>query len=275
MSRRRRLHVSTHGLRLARKLFRSGLVPYRYLYNLNKLAATPDDPIPLGAHFVLKDQRAYPADGWPCLYALPESGYTITPCTMQVILQEVSALQPSSLVEFGCGRSTICLAEWLHTRASSGAHLYSIEQDREYIDLTQQALQRLGLDQHVTFLHAPLTTFTYQHKTFNCYDLSSDLLDRIAQRPIDCVLIDGPSGGGVNRFGTLVQMLPLLRSGAVFLMDDALRTFELEVAHHWRRISGVYIDGVYLTDRGLLRGHVTLQAPLELPTMSRVPLAPT
>ncbi|XWX05662.1 class I SAM-dependent methyltransferase (plasmid) [Aggregatilineales bacterium SYSU G02658] len=273
MSRHRRLRVSTHGLRLARKLFRSGLVPYRYLYNLNKLAATLDDPIPLGAHFVLKDQRTYPADEWPCLHALPESGYTITPRTMQVILQEVSALQPSSLVEFGCGRSTICLAEWLRAQAAAGAHLYSIEQDREYVDLTQQALQRLGLDQHVTLLHAPLAAFTYQHKMFNCYHLSSELLERIAQRPIDFLLIDGPSGGGFNRFGTLVQMLPLLRSGAVFLMDDALRSSELEVARHWRRISGVHIDGVYLTDRGLLRGRVMMHAPFEPPTMSRVPPA--
>lgn len=264
MSRRRRLRLSTCGLRLARWWWRSRPAPYDYIYRLNQLASTPDDPVPLAAHFALRDTTTYSAVKWPYLHALPESGYTITPRTIQVLLQELNKLTPRTLLEFGCGRSTICVAEWLRTHAPTDGHLFSIEQDRDYIDLAQQALQRFGLADRVTLLHAPLATFTYDERVFECYHLSEDLLARMDRRPIDVVVIDGPSGRGFNRFGTLVQIMPLLRQGTSFFLDDALRTFELEVVKHWRRIAGVRVDGIYLTDRGLIRGTIT-QSVASLP----------
>ena len=48
-----------------------------------------------------------------------------------------------------------------------------------------------------------------------------------------------------------------LRRGAIVLLDDALRDGELSTAALWSELGWLRVDGVILTEKGLLRARVT------------------
>ena len=69
------------------------------------------------------------------------------------------------------------------------------------------------------------------------------------------VVIDGPATE-TDRFGTLPLIRPYVKANALFYLDDALRDGELDVARRWARLPYVEVNGIYLTEKGLLQGNV-------------------
>jgi hypothetical protein len=70
------------------------------------------------------------------------------------------------------------------------------------------------------------------------------------------VFIDGPSGGGTVRLGTLPLVLHHLDPRCTFFLDDAFREDEIEVASHWQAFPQVDLTAVHVVGHGLLEGRI-------------------
>lgn len=177
--------------------------------------------------------------------------------TLNFLEQEIIRLRPETIFEFGTGLSTLCFARYLFEfwGESDKPRVFSVEQNKWQVEKSHEQLAAHGLENLVRILYAPLKTQTIEGLEIECYDLPDARLAEFlgGARP-DMVLVDGPSGDGLVRFGTL----PLLRAYAApqaeFYLDDAFRPEELEVAAHWNTLPYLSVRGLRKVGKGLLTG---------------------
>ena len=182
--------------------------------------------------------------------------------TLNLLIHLVRKNQPQAILEFGAGVSTICFAylmKELHPD-SKIPRVFSIEQDQDYLDSVDQRLKGLGLENMVRFYRAPIAQQVIESVTAVYYQLTAQVLDEllIDVNP-DFILVDGPSGKKMARFGTLPLVKKHVACGAHFFMDDSLRNEELNVARRWKNLSYLTLDGVYMLGKGLLTGQINNQ----------------
>ncbi len=158
--------------------------------------------------------------------------------------------RPARMVEFGTGTSTLLLAHLARQSQVAGAGLVTFEQDEERALAMGEQLERLGLDDVVDIVVAPLTDTEIDGVRVTCYD--PDAVDAaLAGFPVEFIFIDGPSQlAGGSRFPTLLLAAPHVRDEAVFVMDDGWRDAELTVAERWQARSGVEVDGIVPVGKG-------------------------
>lgn len=109
-------------------------------------------------------------------------------------------------------------------------------------------------------VYAPVVPTRVAGVDTSCYDLPDGFPQTVLRnRQPDLVLVDGPSGGGNVRFGTIPLVQAWLAPLASFFMDDALRDWELAIADAWEEIDGIYIFGIHLIGKGLLLGQIRQQ----------------
>jgi hypothetical protein len=89
-----------------------------------------------------------------------------------------------------------------------------------------------------------------------CYSLQMDIGRYFKGRTADLVIIDGPSAESGARFGTLPLIRGVTSPAAEFILDDAVRDGELDVAKRWMSLTYLQVDGIRLIERGLLTGKV-------------------
>jgi hypothetical protein len=184
--------------------------------------------------------------------------WSLTPRTIDLLERLLRARRPAIVLEFGSGVSTVCTAYVLRALGGPpGVRIYSIDESPEFLERTRALLDAAGLGPLVAAAARPLVEQEIGGSRTSCYDLPPDFLGEFlgGARP-DFVLVDGPSGGGEVRFGTLPLVAPFLAEGATFLLDDARRDGELRVAARWRALDGVRVEGVYAREKGLLVGSV-------------------
>jgi hypothetical protein len=92
-----------------------------------------------------------------------------------------------------------------------------------------------------------------------CYDLDQSFLSSFLEIAPDVILVDGPSGGGTVRLGTLPLVQDHVRIPCTFFLDDALREEEIAVASLWRRLAAVELSRVHIVGHGLLKGRIVHQ----------------
>jgi len=184
--------------------------------------------------------------------------WNMSPATLDFLESEIRHHNPRLLVEFGGGLSTICFAQYMkELHGGSGAvYVYSIEQSAEVVASTLSRLQALRLEQHVRMFHAPLVLQTIEDVSARCYSLPMDFASAMDAAHPDFLVIDGPAAEDGARFGTLPLIRHYLSGGARFYLDDALRDGEIDIAERWARLPSVQVNGVRLTEKGLLLGEV-------------------
>jgi predicted O-methyltransferase YrrM len=185
-------------------------------------------------------------------------GWSMSPKTLDFLETRIRANAPHLIVEMGGGLSTLCLARYMYEthRDSDGIYVCSIEQDPAVIEKTTGRLRDLGLEGHVRMFHAPLSPQTVAGVTAPCYTLPREFSEAMRTLRPDFVVIDGPAAEAGARFGTLPLVRPFLRPGTPFFLDDALRDGEIGIAERWKRLPGIRVDGVMLTEKGMLTGIV-------------------
>ena len=153
------------------------------------------------------------------------------------MVDTVRRVRPEAILEFGSGGGTVALA-WAVREAwgaSTPPRVLSLEQDAEHVQRTRALLERAGLGGEVLVFHAPLAEQQLEGAPMTCYAIPTALQQSLGPRRVDFVVIDGPAGPAGIRFGTMPLARPLVRAGATFLLDDALRDGELEIARRWSR----------------------------------------
>lgn len=246
-------------------------MPIWWVCCLRRCAGNGQDPLmpPLGA--LLSTGRHLEDDFLARHLADVELGnWALGHRTLNLIAQQMHALLPKAVLEFGCGISTVCLAQCMRDLHGRGrdASVYSIEQDDAYVETTRLLLEKLGLVDQVRFLHSPLRDQVIDGIAHRCYHLPTDVLRSFLGRVRpDFVLIDGPSAERGARYGTLPLVHAFLSAKTHFYMDDALRDGEIDIAKQWSRLPYVRVRGLIAIEKGLLAGTVAGEGGKAPPTV--------
>jgi hypothetical protein len=165
--------------------------------------------------------------------------------------------RPRVVLEFGSGRSTVCLCVILHRlHGADGFRLLSLDQDLENVARAANRLRGLDGRSSCRIVHVPLTPAVIDGKSTFFYDLDKLDSEHFAWLgKAEFVFVDGPFADGPCRYGTLPKVRAQLAPGARFAMDDALREKELVAGALWAQ-AGIAVEGVLTLGQGLLVGTV-------------------
>ncbi len=169
----------------------------------------------------------------------------------------IRELRPRAILEFGSGVSTVVLAARMaDIHGGANPRVFSVEESETYLEATRRLVDDAGLSACVRLAHRVLRERVICGGPTTCYDLDGSFLRSFLELEPDVVLIDGPSGGGAARFGTLPLLIGHLASPCTFFLDDALREGEIRVAGLWRELPQVELSRIHLVGHGLLEGRI-------------------
>jgi hypothetical protein len=171
--------------------------------------------------------------------------------------ERVTRLRPNAILEFGSGVSTVVLAARMaDIHDEDEPRVFSVDESENYLHETHQMLERAGLEGSARLAHREVHEQVICGHTTACYAIDDEFLRRFLNEVPDLLLVDGPSGGGTVRFGTLPLVLGHTSVPCTFFLDDALREEEIRVASLWRKSIGVEFAAVHVVGHGLLEGRL-------------------
>jgi hypothetical protein len=169
----------------------------------------------------------------------------------------VKRLRPNAILEFGSGVSTLVFAARMAAlHGENRPRVFSIDESQDYLDETRQMLDQVGLGDCARLAHREVREQVICGHVTACYDLDEGFLRSFLPTAPDLVFIDGPSGGGTVRFGTLPLVLGHLDRRCTFFLDDALRQDEIQVASLWQEFQEIEFVAVHVVGHGLLEGKI-------------------
>ena len=169
----------------------------------------------------------------------------------------IRELRPRAILEFGSGVSTVVLAgQMAGIHGGTRPRVFSVEESETYLEKTRWMLEDAGLSSHARLACRPLRERVIGGRRTTCYDLDDVFLSTFVDLEPDVIVVDGPSGGGDVRFGTLPLVLGHLASPCTFFLDDALREAEIHVANLWRELPQIALSRIHLVGHGLLEGRI-------------------
>ena len=136
--------------------------------------------------------------------------------------------KPLNIVECSSGTSSLVLAKCC--QLNQHGHVFSLENDQEYVQQTRQQLKDFSLSDNCDIVHAPLKTVQLRGKNFQWYDLQL-----LPLMEIDLLVIDGPPGymQKKSRYPALPLLIKNLAKECVIFLDDAGRDDEKELVRCW------------------------------------------
>ena len=180
---------------------------------------------------------------WKGLPYMPN--WSAAPDFLQIVVDHCFETRPSVVLECGSGMSTLMLARCC--QLNQHGHVYSLEDGEEFANNIETYLDRYDLRAYASVLHAPLRN---QSVNGNQYDWYAP--EKVPERRIDMLIIDGPSGfiQKNSRYPALPLLFDNLAQYCVIYLDDAARQDEKEIVDLWKAaypsIEHDYID----TERG-------------------------
>jgi hypothetical protein len=116
----------------------------------------------------------------------------------------VRELRPRAILEFGSGVSTVVLAgQMAGIHGDTRPRVFSVEESETYLEKTRWMVDDAGLSSHVRLACRPLRERVICGRRTTCYELDDAFLRRFVDLEPDFIVVDGPSGLGDVRFGTL------------------------------------------------------------------------
>ncbi len=165
-------------------------------------------------------------------HPMPElGGWAATPSTILWMLDHVMSAPVRTIVECGSGTSTVWLATALERRGGDGL-VVALESSDQYAEQTRAQLERLGLGQRATVLHAPLVDTPLPDRASQpWYDVSGLVLPAA----IDLLFVDGPRGNiaAQSRYPAFPVLADRLAPGAAVILDDTGRPAEDATLESW------------------------------------------
>lgn len=121
---------------------------------------------------------------------LPFTNSSLPLHSLLCIRNDISANNKNSILEFGCGISTVVIARMI-AREGGKARITAFEENRGWFDFIRSVLERESLTNIARLIHAPLVkSERYEHAL--CYD-PKIVGPALVNASFDLVLIDGPS----------------------------------------------------------------------------------
>lgn len=171
-------------------------------------------------------------------FFMPLTSWSIAPAEVLHICNDIEVNNRHSIIEFGSGYSTLCMARMLQITGRK-ARLFSVESDAAWFESMSDALKRNGLSEFVELIFAPVVDAPSEISMADggrWYD--SGILEKALKNadPIDLVVVDGPFGSVSSH--ARYPAVPFLKNKlaerfAVFL-DDAARPHERQISEKWQ-----------------------------------------
>lgn len=198
----------------------------------------------------------------------PLSGWAASPDMLLVLARHARAAAPRTVVECGCGASTLVLARCAELNCRG--HVYALDHDPRFAEETRERLREAGLERWATVIDAPLTGYRIGERTWQWYDLS-DLPHDIA---IDLLFVDGPPMpmNELIRYPALPLLYQRLAPGAAVFLDDADRPGERRIAEDWRAAYPELIRRDFACEKGCVSLRVPSAVPVREETALSAPL---
>jgi len=164
----------------------------------------------------------------------------MTAAGLTAVCAEISARERPTVLECGCGYSTMRLAEVVHAR---GGRLISLEHDAAWAARVEDALVAAGLAETVRIIRAPLEPHALGRAGLPWY--AEHALQSLPTS-IDVLLVDGPPafepGAGLSRYPAVPALAQRLAPDAVVILDDIDRPGELQVLTAWEHETDFRFD---------------------------------
>ncbi|TDU34408.1 hypothetical protein BXY82_2729 [Gelidibacter sediminis] len=193
---------------------------------------------------------------------IPFTTWTISPSTIQHVLNDIEINQRKSIVEFGSGASTFFIAKLLKTKDSE-ASFFSVESDELWARNIENKIKKMQLEKFVTIIYTPIIKVPKEISfKGQSYWYDTDILNKKLGNvnAIDLVLVDGPLGKSnpYARFSAIPYLRSKLTEQYSVYLDDINRSEEREIANEWKnslnceirqfdRYAMLYTDRNYIT----------------------------
>jgi predicted O-methyltransferase YrrM len=177
---------------------------------------------------------------FPDAMFLPLTTWTISPRAIVHICNEIVMNHRKTIVEFGSGFSTICVAQLLKLHGRNATFI-TVEEDAVWAAELAKILDGFGLKSYVTIVTAPVTDIRLpiaksgQTKWYDTDVLSAAFL---SVSNIDMVVVDGPTGAVSKhaRYSAIPFLKDRLSDDFVIFVDDTFRTEERDMAADWKEL---------------------------------------
>ena len=156
-------------------------------------------------------------------------GWAASPDFLLEISRHSLSAKPQIIIECSSGASTLVLARCCEINGSG--HVYSLEHNAHYAEITRQRLQEQGLERWASVVDAPLQP-QMDRGGQPWYSLTGM---HLSAGSCELLVIDGPPGttAPLARYPALPQLAPLLAPACVIFLDDAHRPDEQEAVKRW------------------------------------------
>jgi len=137
--------------------------------------------------------------------------------------------KPTFILEIGSGVSTL-ITGYALKKNNHGTSI-ALDHLEKFATATKETIVQHHLESVVSVIHAPLVPTQIDGKSWLWYDLSRAAIDR----PIDLLIVDGPSRQTqqLARYPALPTVIDHLSEQAVVILDDGLRYDEKTIAELW------------------------------------------
>jgi hypothetical protein len=147
---------------------------------------------------------------------------------LKIIADACLINRPGLILECSSGLTSLVLARCCQINGSG--HVISLEDGMEYAENTQTYIDRYGLGDYASVVHAPLQYRAVDGNTYAWYST-----DAIPESGIDMLVIDGPSG--YIQKNSRYPALPICRQRfskhCNIYLDDAAREDERTIVAMW------------------------------------------
>lgn len=175
---------------------------------------------------------------------------TVAPDLAEYLIQALLLRRPKSVLECGCGVSTLILASALRTLGQQH-QLLSLEHDGFWAGQIRSLLEAEQLSACADVVEARLEPFRATNRCYSWYSAR----ERVeATAPYDLVFVDGPPAvrsSDAGREAALYALFPLMRPGALLVLDDGNRPGERAAVAAWQKD---YADQIRVSYVDLKRG---------------------
>lgn len=177
----------------------------------------------------------------------PTRGWAASPDFLLTVARYAQRVKPETIVECSSGVSTVVLASCM--RDNGKGHVYSLENDEIFAKVTRENLEREGLGDWATVLHAPLISKDIGGRQFSWYDDGG-----LPEGNIDMVVVDGPPHlvGAMARYPAGPRLFARLSNGGTAFADDANRTEEEATFDAWRQDFPGFEETYHYCEKGCI-----------------------
>lgn len=174
----------------------------------------------------------------------PLRGWALSPDLALMLRNHVLNKKPNKVIEFGCGSSTVVIAQAL--REVGKGSLVSIESSREYAEKTAEMLAKNSLSSWVDIVVSQINETECEvrelNEKFKWYDIETLKKAGILDHQYDFLFVDGPPGSicKMSRYPALPFLINNISKDALIVLDDARREDEVQIAEEWSRLYSLH-----------------------------------